>query len=129
LVSRAVTGAAGTRRTLAVAALAVTVVAAESRLIWYSIHYRDVSTSVQGVLLAEQNRLAGCHVFTERWNTADRFVLTAIVGASDGTAGSLEDFRRASQPGDYLLLPAETSEPGLELVRASAGHWLYVRRS
>ena len=68
-------------------------------------------------------------MFTDRWNTADRFVLNAIVGASDGTAGSVEDFRRASQPGDYLLLSAETSQPGLELVRASAGYWLYVRRS
>jgi len=129
LVSRAITGAAGTRRALAVAALAVTVVAAESRLIWYSIHHRDVSTSVQGVLLAEQNRLAGCHVFTNRWNTADRFVLNAVVGASHGTAASVDDFRRASQVGDYLLLSAETIQPDLELVRASAGHWLYVRRS
>jgi 4-amino-4-deoxy-L-arabinose transferase-like glycosyltransferase len=129
LIARAVTGTTGIRRLTAVAALSVTVIAAESRLVYYSFHYRDIGLSVQGLLLAEQNRLTGCHVFRDRWNPADRFVLDAIVGASAGNAASVDDFRRVSRPGDYLLSSVETRQPDLELVRAGAGHWLYLRRS
>ena len=128
LVMRAVTDTAGIRRTMAIAALAIGFVAAESRLIWYSHHYRDLDSSVQGLLLAEEDRLAGCRVFSANWNTADRFVLNAVVGATSETSASLDDFRRASRPGDYLLVRADTSQPDLEFVRAGAGYWLYVRR-
>jgi len=129
LVMRAVTGTTGIRRTAAIAALAVAVVSAESRLIWYSFHYRDVDASVQGLLLSEDDRLEGGRVFSAKWNTADRFVLHAIVGATAETSASLDDFRRTSRQGDYLLLTAETHQPDLDLVRAAAGYWLYVRRT
>ena len=128
LVSRAVAGTRSAARRAAVTAVVLVIaIAAESRLIWYSFHYRDLRLSVQGLLLEERDRLNGGRVFRQEWDAGDRFVLKAIVRATEATAPQLEAFLRDSHAGDYLLSPHEVSRADLALVRSGAGHWLYVR--
>ena len=111
--------------------LAMTVIlalgVAESRLIWYSVHRRNLAGSTQGFLLAERENLSGRHVFRTRWDNSEIFVLDALVGAHAREAQTPEDFLRDSIPGDYWLARRELQLPELSLVRSQRRQWLYRR--
>src|SRR5204863_5012489 len=44
---------------------------AESRLIWYSVHRRNLAQSTQGFLLEERDNLTGRRVFRTRWDNSE----------------------------------------------------------
>jgi 4-amino-4-deoxy-L-arabinose transferase-like glycosyltransferase len=119
--------ASQSRRLVLVSIAAIALIAAESRLIWYSYHYRDLRTSPQGLVLAERDRLAGQRVFMDRCDRADMFVLGTIVGAQAQEAGSVDGFLRESRAGDYLVSSEVVSRSDLVLVRATHEHRLYRR--
>jgi 4-amino-4-deoxy-L-arabinose transferase-like glycosyltransferase len=111
--------------------VAVTIVAtlgiAEGRLVWYSIHHRNLANSTQGVLLAERERLRGHRVFRTHWQNNELFVLTALVRVEPREAGSIDEFFDLSSPQDYWLARDEIADPRLRLVREQRRHWLYQR--
>jgi 4-amino-4-deoxy-L-arabinose transferase-like glycosyltransferase len=115
------------RRAALAAIVAIAFVAAESRLVWYSYRYRDLTTSAQGLLLSTSTQLNGHRVYLEEWNLADVFALRALVGAREGYLGGPDKFWTDSAPGDFLLTSREVREGDLLLVAASGGHWLYRR--
>ena len=120
-------GAARRRQAIAGAVFAIALVGAESRLIWYSFHYRDLAHSGQGVLFAERDTLRGVQVFGKDWNYGDIFVLEALLQGTHREAPSLEDFFFNSKSGDYLLSSQGVDRPELLLVRSNSSHWLYRR--
>lgn len=132
LVSRAfaaATGAIGSRARLTAVAvvLATGVSAAEGRLFWYSLHRRDLSLATQGALLAQKANLSGHTVFSKRWDNGDWFVLRALVRAQPREASCVEDFLRASQPGDFWYSTQRTRHPALQLIYVKGRHKLYRR--
>ena len=102
---------------------------AESKLWAYSFHYRDLSRSAQGLLLAEGDRLAGRRVYREELDRSATFV-AGLVGAELHTVSSYAEFLLVSRPGDFLLLSSRPHHRrhDLRVVRSGAGHWLLVRR-
>ena len=117
----------GKRRMAVAAVLVIVIAAAESRLLWYSFHYRDLGHSSQGLLLAERERLGGALVFRDHWNHGDLFVLEGVAGGRHRDATSLEDFVRNSRPGDYLLSSEAIEERCLSLVQSNERYRLYRR--
>ncbi len=107
--------------------LVIALAVAESRLVCYSFHYRDLSHSSQGLLLAERERLDGAQIFRDHWNYGDLFVLETVAGGKHRDAASFDDFLRGSRAGDYLLSSEAIEEGCLSLVQSSHGHWLYQR--
>ncbi len=77
---------------------------AESKLIWYSYHMRDLSYSGQGLMIEERDQLAGRRIFRDRWPRAGRFVLEYIVQGDPMIAEDELDFLTRGAPGDYILL-------------------------
>jgi 4-amino-4-deoxy-L-arabinose transferase-like glycosyltransferase len=127
---RAAAAPGGWRSWRARALVAVIVLAAfvaQGRLIWYSYHHRDLSTSSQGLLLAERDRLKGRVVFRRQLDRAEIFVLHAMVGATHRLAPDAEVFLRDSQPGDYLLTRRAHVDAKLTLVLKSGEYLLYQR--
>jgi hypothetical protein len=111
-------------------AAVVTVLAlgvAEGKLVWYSYHQRDLARSSQGLLLSQRAGLSGRSVFSGRWDRAEMFVIEALIGATHRLTPNVDDFLRNSQPGDFLLWPAEASSPALTLVATVPHHRLYRR--
>ena len=119
----------GARRAIVAAVLVSALAVAESRLVWYSFHYRDLSQSSQGLLLAERERLDGAQIFRDHWNHGDLFVLETVAGGKHRDAASFDDFVRSSRAGDYLLSSEAIEEGCLSLVQSNHGHWLYRRLS
>jgi hypothetical protein len=115
------------RAALLAAALVVALGSAESKLIWYSYHYRDLRRSVQGMLLAERAQLAGHRVYRYRWDRAEIFVLDGVIGAKYQLAAGSDDFARESRTGDYLVSALKRSEPYLVHVRSVGHNHLYRR--
>ncbi len=118
------------RRARAIILVTVTVVAvavAEGKLLWYSVEHRDVTSSIQGLLLAEKAQLAGHRVFRDDWQDADSFVASALVGVERRTALDTAGFLRDSAPGDYLIRAGHSSDPRLVLVRSNGRDALFVR--
>jgi len=68
------TGVARWRRVGAIAVLGCAIVVAESKLLWYSYHKRDLQSSVQGMLLAEKVRLRGRRVYRSDWQYGDQLL-------------------------------------------------------
>jgi len=100
---------------------------AQGRLIWYSYHHAELSTSSQGVLLEERDRLKGHVVFRRQLDRAEIFVLHALVGATHRLAPDAEIFMRDSRPGDYLLTRRPHEDPKLTLVQRHGEYLLYQR--
>jgi len=124
------TSALGTRRRLVALSLvtALALGVAEGKLVWYSLRYRDLSLSAQGLLLAEGDRLAGHRVYRDRLDLSALFV-ARLVGADLRHASSFDEFLRDSRPGDFLLLSQRGHHHHeLVLVGSSNGHRLYLRR-
>ena len=116
------------RLTALIVVLAMAFIAAESRLVWYSFHRRSISTSSQGVLLAERQILGGQTVFGDHWTHSESFVLKGIIGAEPRETESVDAFLRDSAVGDYLFVSREIRQPGLLLVRTNGRHHLFQRR-
>jgi 4-amino-4-deoxy-L-arabinose transferase-like glycosyltransferase len=101
--------------------------AAETRLIWYSVHRRSLAQSTQGFLLAQQEQLSGYRVFRTHWSNSELFVLNAVVGGNAHEARSLDEFFHVSVAGDFWLARGELTTPGLALVQSKKNEWLYRR--
>jgi hypothetical protein len=104
-------------------------VVAEGKIFYYSYTFRDMRQTVQGLLLAEQEALAGQRVYQDRWTRADRFVLEHVIGGQARQAQDLGDFARSAGRGDYVIVPqADGDGSDLVLVRANRRHKLCRRR-
>jgi hypothetical protein len=109
-------------------AIALALAVAEGKTIYYSYDKRDVRHTVQGLLLAERQNLAGRRVFQDTWNLADRFVLEHVVGAEAHQAAGVDGFVRTARRGDYVIVPHDGDAPELVQVRANQRHRLCRRR-
>jgi len=100
---------------------------AEAKLIWYSYHQRDVTDSVQGILLDHQEQLKGRRIFRDRWNNAEIFVVGGVIGAEHRLARHVDDFRRESRSGDCLVTSRRIADADLRLVSPGQHDSLYCR--
>jgi 4-amino-4-deoxy-L-arabinose transferase-like glycosyltransferase len=117
------------RRRIALAVtIAVALIVAESRLIWYSVHRRSLTQSTQGFLLSEREHLSGQRVFTRHWTNSELFILDALVGAEAREASTVEGFLRESRPGDYWLTRRESNTPELTFISDWRLERLYRRK-
>ena len=103
---------------------------AEAKLWAYSIKYRDLNTSAQGLLLAEGNRLAGRRVYRDRLDRSTTFV-AGLVGAELLSTSSYTEAVRSAWPHDLILVssPPDRHRRQFILVTSNEGNWLLVRRS
>ena len=113
---------------LATAALLAFTVA-EAKLWAYSVKYRDLNTSAQGLLLAEGGRLAGRRVYRDRLDRSTTFV-AGLVGAELLSTESYTEAVRRAWPRDLILVssPPDRHRRQFILVAANEGNWLLVRR-
>ena len=102
---------------------------AETKLLWYSFHYRDMSLSDQALMLEERSRLAGHRLYQSHTDRAGTFVATAVVGAQSQDTVDLVSFLRDSRPGDYLLSADVCDAAELDVVRSNGHHYLCRRRN
>ena len=93
----------GRRPTILVTVIAVALVVAELKLIYYSFTQRALTTSAQGLVLREAERLRGATVYRTSWNHADALVLKAMVGAKPAQSIGIDDFALNGKAGDYFL--------------------------
>jgi hypothetical protein len=101
---------------------------AEGKVFYYSYTMRDLRQTVQGLLLAERQTLAGHRVFRDRWTRADRFVLEHVIGGHAREARGIDGFIRNGRRGDYVIVPQpDGSGSDVVLVRANRGHKLCRR--
>jgi 4-amino-4-deoxy-L-arabinose transferase-like glycosyltransferase len=114
-------------RTLVVV-LVVVAAAAESRLVWYSFRYRDLSLSEQSIVLKERERLRGHQVYLIPHSAATRFVADAMVGAEVPRASDYGSFLRDSRAGDYVLTTTPCDAAVTQQVTSNSRHYLCVRR-
>ena len=115
------------RRVAIISIMLLALAVAEGRLWWYSFHRRDVANSLQGLLLAEKNELAGSQIFRDRWNYAEIFTIRAVVGAQEKTVADFDAFLRDSGPGDYFVSPIAIDDLDAVAVRSGGGYHLYRR--
>lgn len=100
---------------------------AEGKLLWYPSHYRNLKESTQGLLMLERDRLRDNRVFQARWDRAEIFVASGVIGAERGSAARVDTFLRDSEPGDCLISRRHISRPGLMLIRSGRRQALYCR--
>ena len=104
-------------------------VVAEGKVFYYSYSMRDVRQTVQGLLLAERETLAGQRVYQDRWTRADQFVLEHVIGGQAREAQGLGGFVRSARRGDYVIVPQPDGDGSdVVLVRANRRHRLCRRR-
>jgi 4-amino-4-deoxy-L-arabinose transferase-like glycosyltransferase len=129
LLARSLQSASARGRAAVVMALiALTALAAESRLAWRSWQWRDWRHSIQGVLMSEAPTLAGRNVYGEGWNNADRFVIRRLIGGEPVEIRDWSHALSASSEGDYLVARgAGHADVGLEAVRTVGEYTLYRR--
>ena len=65
---------------------------AESKFVWYSYHYRNMTRSDQALLLAHQDRLAGRLLFRDRQDAGGPVRRAGMVGADARYAADLDMF-------------------------------------
>jgi 4-amino-4-deoxy-L-arabinose transferase-like glycosyltransferase len=108
--------------------LLVCVGIAEAKLVWYSLHYRDATLSVQSILLEEAPKLKGQKVYLVPYSRADHFVTESVVHAVPQPTADYDDFLRRSQDGDFVAgrITCDTQET--EKVRSNGRHSLCRRR-
>jgi hypothetical protein len=97
---------------------------AEAKLLYYSYTRRDVTNTVQGLLLAEKAHLTGRRVFMAGWTRGDRFVLEHIVGGRAEVAPDAESFVRHARPGDFYISGPDSDHSELQQVRVNRRHKL-----
>ena len=106
----------------------VVILGVESQLYYYSLTFRDVRHTVQGLLLDERATLVGKRVYQDTWTRADRFVLAHVVGGYARQAVGLDGFVRNGRRGDYVIVPQPDGEaPEVVQVRSNRGHKLCRR--
>ena len=106
----------------------VVLVGVEAGLLYYSYTKRDVRQTVQGLLLAERENLAGKRVYQDTWTRADRFVLEHVVGGEAREAIGIDGFVRSGRRGDYVIVPQpDGAAPEIVEVRANRRHKLCLR--
>jgi len=109
-------------------AVVLALVVAEGKAVFYSLTMRDVRQTVQGLLLAERDNLAGKRVFQDSWTRADRFVLEHVIGGYAREAAGVDGFVRTARRGDYVVVAQPDGQsPGLVQVRANRRHRLCRR--
>jgi MFS family permease len=119
---------ASLRRTAVLAAVVmIALLTAESKLLWYSYHQRDLSRSPQGLLLTERQRLSGHRVFRSHWDRSEIFLIGGVIGAERGLAAGVDDFLVQSRPGDFLFSGRALQDERLRLAQSDGRHWLYRR--
>jgi len=117
------------RRGVLAGCLVLAFAVAEGKLIYYSYARRDLRNTVQGLLLAERQQLAGHRVYKDSWwNRADRFVLEHIVGAEPHEAESVRQFKRRANRGDFFVSASDGEDPELIHIRSNSRHRLCRRR-
>jgi hypothetical protein len=103
-------------------------VAAEGKVFYYSYTMRDLRQTVQGLLLAERETLAGQRVYQDQWTRADQFVLEHVIGGYAREAQGINGFVRNGRRGDYVIVPQPDADgSGVVLVRANRRHRLCRR--
>jgi 4-amino-4-deoxy-L-arabinose transferase-like glycosyltransferase len=117
-----------TARHVAATALLLALAVTEGRLVWYSYHYRDMSRSVQGVLLAEADPMIGQRVFGIGWSRADWFVAKALARAEPVHLSDLDAFWRESRAGDYLVSRDALQDVRLSTVQSNSRSYLHRRQ-
>jgi hypothetical protein len=115
------------RQIAAFAVVIVALITAESRLVWRSVHHRDISRSVQGAVLAHADAIQHRRVFKTHWNHADRFVVERMAGGVTVVSDTLDDAIASSARGDFVVWHNEVEHPELELVGHSRRQFLYRR--
>jgi len=118
------TGAPRDHRALLVAVIVMATLVAESKLFWYSNHYRTLDLSSQGVLLAEADRLRGARVYNTSWDLADLFVVRGLVQAEPETI-TVGEFVQRSGPRDFIVLPSTVTHPLLIRIAVKGNYGLY----
>jgi 4-amino-4-deoxy-L-arabinose transferase-like glycosyltransferase len=88
---------------------------AEGKLVWYSIHQRDLSRSVQRLFIESGELVEGRRVLTERWDPADQFVLEHIAGGIPIT-GDPQQIASSAKQHDLLIL--QSSRGGWTLTKS-----------
>jgi 4-amino-4-deoxy-L-arabinose transferase-like glycosyltransferase len=86
------------------AVFVVVLIAAESRLVWYSQTMRDVDQSPQGLILDERALLLGRRVFKPDWPHAERFVLEHVAGGHALVAEDDRQFVARGTKGDFMIV-------------------------
>ncbi len=109
------------------AVIALALAVAEGKLLFYSYTRRDLSDTVQGLLLQERAQLAGRQVFMDSWTHADRFVVEHVIGATPRETPSVSDFITEARRGDFIVRPHPDHSPGLLTVRTTRRHRLCQR--
>jgi 4-amino-4-deoxy-L-arabinose transferase-like glycosyltransferase len=125
-ISHASDSTAWRRRALASVVLLMFAVA-ETKLVWYSYHYRDLTRTDQAVMLSYRTRLAGQRLYRDRLDNGGDFVARSVVGAEPHHAADLAIFLAESQPNDYFLTSEDLTHPDLEFIGAAGGFHLYRR--
>jgi 4-amino-4-deoxy-L-arabinose transferase-like glycosyltransferase len=116
------------RRRALVAGLVLVAAVAEGKLLYYSYARRDLRNTVQGMLLAERQQIAGHQVFKDSWwNRADRFVLEHIVGGEPREAEDNQRFKGQARRGDFFIAAANGQDPELVHIRSNSRHRLCRR--
>jgi 4-amino-4-deoxy-L-arabinose transferase-like glycosyltransferase len=115
------------RHVVLLSVVIATLAVAETKLLWYSYHYRDLRRSTQGLLLAERGRLHGRRVFCSRRHRGEAFVLGTL-GTDRQFAETLDAFLHLSRSGDYWLASDPVVHPEMTVVRSNGRAWLYCRR-
>jgi len=84
------------RRGAALAVIVATMLGvAETKLHWYSFHYRDLRRSTQGLILSERQRLEGRRVFCSRFYRGEAFVLGSLLRTNRQLTEDLGEFLRS----------------------------------
>ena len=119
-------------RTRLIALSAIVVVAcgvAEAKQWVYSVRYRDLSVSAQGLLLAEGDRLAGRRVYRDRLDRSATFV-AGLVGVELLFSTNAAESSHTARRGDFLLIssPLRHRHHKWIVVRSNNGSSLLMRR-
>jgi len=115
------------KRRLFAAAVVMAAIVAETKVFWYSKHYRALDRTSQGVLMAEADRLKGARVYNTSWELAELFVVRGLVQARPETI-TIEEFVMRAGPMDFIVLPADVTHPSLTRVAVRGSYGLYQRR-
>jgi 4-amino-4-deoxy-L-arabinose transferase-like glycosyltransferase len=115
------------RRWLLTAAVAMAVVVAEAKVLWYSEHYRRLEHTTQGVLLAEAERLRGARIYNTSWDLSELFVVRGLLQAEPQTI-TVEEFITRAGPQDFIVLAVNVTHPLLMRIAVKGNYGLYRRR-
>jgi 4-amino-4-deoxy-L-arabinose transferase-like glycosyltransferase len=100
---------------------------AEGKLQWYSVRYRPVGRSVQGLMISQRHRLKGRRVYRDKWDHAEFFVVRDVAAADPRVAADVWQFLSVSRPSDYWVCPLPIADARLGFIASNGQQWLYER--